>query len=66
MYTVLLQWNKNYIIWQRNDDDHYCPLLIKKINTATTYHGHGLTITITKQCGGTQVTFGSGLDVQQS
>ena len=39
--------------------DHYCLLLIKRINTTTIYHAHGLTITITKQCGGTLLSFAS-------
>ena len=41
--------------------DHYGVLLIKITNAATIYHAHGLTITITKQCGGTPVSFASVL-----
>ena len=43
--------------------DHYCLLLIKIINTATIYHAYSLTITttITRQCGGTPVSFASVL-----
>ena len=43
--------------------DHYCLLLIKVINTATIYHVYGLTITITitRQCGGTPISFASVL-----
>ena len=42
---------------------NYRLLLIKRLNTATIYHTHGLTITITitKQCGGTPVSFASAL-----
>ena len=37
--------------------DYYCLLLIKRINTSTIYYAYyGLTITITKQCGGTPVS----------
>ena len=41
--------------------DNYCLLSIKITNAATIYHAHGLTITITKQCGGTPVSFASVL-----
>ena len=40
--------------------DHYYLLSIKRINTATLYHAHVLKTThiiITKQCGGTPVSF---------